>query len=113
MLRLDAGSGKVVEQRARDGAMLHAMNSRWVLVLPGVAGAAAGQVVNAARARACSCVPEAWSVELSSATSSDASVDHSGYWPKTATLTSYREHAHIWATSNVDSGMVERAGAGR
>jgi hypothetical protein len=93
--------------------MLRAMKSRWVLVLLAAAGAAAGQLVNAARARACSCAQEAWSVELSSTTSSDAGVDHREYWPKTATLTSYRGHAHIWATSNVDTGMVERAGAGR
>ncbi|HEX2872010.1 MAG TPA: hypothetical protein VHP33_12155 [Polyangiaceae bacterium] len=89
------------------------MKSRWVLVLLGAAGAASGQLVNAARARACSCAPEAWSVELSSTTSSDASVDHRAYWPKKATLTSYPGRAHVWATSNVDAGIVERAGAGQ
>jgi hypothetical protein len=93
--------------------MLRAMKSRWVLVLLAAAGAAAGQLVNAARARACSCAPEAWTVELSSTTSSDAGIDHRAYWPQTATLSSYRGHAHISTTSNFDAGMVERAGAGR
>jgi hypothetical protein len=89
------------------------MKSRWVLVFLAAAGAASGQLVNAARARACSCAPEAWSVELSSTTSSDTSVDHREYWPKTALLTSYPGHAHVWMRSNGDAGTVERAGAGR
>jgi hypothetical protein len=87
--------------------------SRWVLVLLAAAGAASGQLVNAARARACSCTPEVWDVELASAMSSDPSVDHREYWPQTASLTSYPGHADIWAISDVDVGMVERAGAGQ
>jgi hypothetical protein len=87
--------------------------SRWVLVLLAAAGAASGQLVNAARARACSCAPEAWDVELSSATSSDPSFDHREYWPSKAVLSSYPGRAYIWSISQVDAGMVQRAGAGR
>jgi hypothetical protein len=87
--------------------------SGWLLVLLSAAGAVSGQLVNAARACACSCVEDNWDLVLSSATSSDPSVDHRAYWPASANLTSYSGHAHIWAISTAETGMVERAGAGK
>jgi hypothetical protein len=80
------------------------------LLLVSVAGAAAGHVVSARRASACSCANAEWPVARQMITSSDPEVSHWSFWPANGRLTSYPGRAHIWA-SQVTGGVISRVGA--
>lgn len=94
---------------ARDNTRRRIQSGVGILVL-GVLGALAGQLVVAEHAAACSCAEPEWRVELESVTSSDASVDHRAFWPADAFLTSYKDQAQIWSKAH-QAGVVGRAGA--
>jgi hypothetical protein len=82
------------------------------LLLVSVAGAAAGHVVTARPASACSCASAEWPVLRQTITSSDPDASHRSFWPASGRLTSYTGRAHIWA-SQVTGGVISRAGAGQ
>lgn len=84
--------------------------TRTVLTLVGLAvsGAVAGQLVAPGKARACECSPDQWRLELDSVISSDATVDHTEYWPTTATLLTYTGYASINA-DHFEPGSVSYA----
>jgi hypothetical protein len=84
-----------------------------VVALLGLAllGAMAGQLVAPLRARACDCTTPSWRLELAQVTSSDANVDHTEYWPASATLSAYDGYAGIDSNGPYEPGSVSYAQA--
>lgn len=74
-------------------------------------GALFGQAVAPAKAVACECSPAQWRLELAAVTSSDATVDHTAYWPAAGLLLTYTGYASVSANSPSESGVISRATA--
>jgi hypothetical protein len=81
------------------------------LLLTGALGAAAGQLVSATRAQACTCAAPSWRLELTSVTANDPTRSHSELWPTRGTLQSIGQ-GDAWVSLEGESGQVINARAG-
>lgn len=81
------------------------------LLLTGALGAAAGQLVSATPAQACTCAAPTWRLQLTSVTANDPTRSHGELWPSRGTLHSMGQR-DAWVSLEGEPGQVTSAKVG-